>query len=496
MSALLEMNDVSKRFLGVHALKGVHFDLRCGEVHALVGENGAGKSTLMKVLTGIHQPDSGEIFFEGKPYAVKNIGEAQNLGISMIHQELNMMNDLTVAQNVFIGRELKKGPWLDDAGMVRETQKIFDRIGIKIDPKTKLGRLTVGKQQMVEIAKAVSRDCKLLILDEPTAALTQTEIEDLFRIMGDLKAKGIGMVYISHRMDEISRISDRITVMRDGEYVGTVDTVSVTKDDIINMMIGRVVYEDPKTHSEVPEDAETVLEVKNLSSGNLFKDVSFKLRKGEILGFSGLMGAGRTEVARAIFGADPRDGGEIFVNGKRVNIKTPEDAVKLGIGYLSEDRKRYGLLLDKSVAENTALASIDKYTKGGIINDRQIKAEAREENAKLRTKTPSMEQLLKNLSGGNQQKVIIARWLIKNSDILIFDEPTRGIDVGAKSEIYTLMNQLAKQGKSIIMISSELVEILRMSDRILVMCEGKKTGELDISEANQENIMQLATLRN
>ena len=496
MSALLEMNDVSKRFLGVHALKGVHFDLRCGEVHALVGENGAGKSTLMKVLTGIHQPDSGEIFFEGKPYAVKNIGEAQNLGISMIHQELNMMNDLTVAQNVFIGRELKKGPWLDDAGMVRETQTIFDRIGIKIDPKTKLGRLTVGKQQMVEIAKAVSRDCKLLILDEPTAALTQTEIEDLFRIMGDLKAKGIGMVYISHRMDEISRISDRITVMRDGEYVGTVDTVSVTKDDIINMMIGRVVYEDPKTHSEVPEDAETVLEVRNLSSGNLFKDVSFKLRKGEILGFSGLMGAGRTEVARAIFGADPRDGGEIFVNGKRVNIKTPEDAVKLGIGYLSEDRKRYGLLLDKSVAENTALASIDKYTKGGIINDRQIKAEAREENAKLRTKTPSMEQLLKNLSGGNQQKVIIARWLIKNSDILIFDEPTRGIDVGAKSEIYTLMNQLAKQGKSIIMISSELVEILRMSDRILVMCEGRKTGELDISEANQENIMQLATLRN
>ena len=496
MSALLEMNDVSKRFLGVHALKGVHFDLRCGEVHALVGENGAGKSTLMKVLTGIHQPDSGEIFFEGKPYAVKNIGEAQNLGISMIHQELNMMNDLTVAQNVFIGRELKKGPWLDDAGMVRETQKIFDRIGIKIDPKTKLGRLTVGKQQMVEIAKAVSRDCKLLILDEPTAALTQTEIEDLFRIMGDLKAKGIGMVYISHRMDEISRISDRITVMRDGEYVGTVDTASVTKDDIINMMIGRVVYEDPKTHSEVPEDAETVLEVRNLSSGNLFKDVSFKLRKGEILGFSGLMGAGRTEVARAIFGADPRDSGEIFVNGKRVNIKTPEDAVKLGIGYLSEDRKRYGLLLDKSVAENTALASIDKYTKGGIINDRQIKAEAREENAKLRTKTPSMEQLLKNLSGGNQQKVIIARWLIKNSDILIFDEPTRGIDVGAKSEIYTLMNQLAKQGKSIIMISSELVEILRMSDRILVMCEGRKTGELDISEANQENIMQLATLRN
>lgn len=496
MSALLEMKGISKRFLGVRALKGVDFELRRGEVHALVGENGAGKSTLMKVLTGIYQPNDGEIFFEGKPYAVKNIGEAQALGIAMIHQELNMMNDLTVAQNVFIGREIKKGFWLKDAEMVKETQKIFDRIGIKIDPKMQLGRLTVGKQQMVEIAKAVSRDCKLLILDEPTAALTQTEIEELFRIMEDLKAKGIGMIYISHRMDEINRISDRITVMRDGEYVGTVDTASVTKDDVINMMIGRVVYEDPKTHSEVPDDAEVVLEVKHLSSGNAFNDVSFTLRRGEILGFSGLMGAGRTEVARAIFGADPHDGGEIFVNGKRVNIKTPEDAVKLGIGYLSEDRKRYGLLLDKSITENSALASIDKYTKGIFINDRRAKAEAKEENLKLRTKTPSMDQLLKNLSGGNQQKVIIARWLIRNSDILIFDEPTRGIDVGAKSEIYTLMNQLTKQGKSIIMISSELVEILRMSDRVLVMCEGKKTGELDISEANQENIMRLATLRN
>lgn len=496
MSALLEMKGISKRFLGVRALKGVDFELRRGEVHALVGENGAGKSTLMKVLTGIYQPDDGEIFFEGKPYAVKNIGEAQALGIAMIHQELNMMNDLTVAQNVFIGREIKKGFWLKDAEMVKETQKIFDRIGIKIDPKMQLGRLTVGKQQMVEIAKAVSRDCKLLILDEPTAALTQTEIEELFRIMEDLKAKGIGMIYISHRMDEINRISDRITVMRDGEYVGTVDTSSVTKDDVINMMIGRVVYEDPKTHSEVPDDAEVVLEVKHLSSGNAFNDVSFTLRRGEILGFSGLMGAGRTEVARAIFGADPHDSGEIFVNGKRVNIKTPEDAVKLGIGYLSEDRKRYGLLLDKSITENSALASIDKYTKGIFINDRRAKAEAKEENLKLRTKTPSMDQLLKNLSGGNQQKVIIARWLIRNSDILIFDEPTRGIDVGAKSEIYTLMNQLTKQGKSIIMISSELVEILRMSDRVLVMCEGKKTGELDISEANQENIMRLATLRN
>ena len=495
MSVLLEMKGISKRFRGVQALNGVNFDLREGEVHALVGENGAGKSTLMKVLTGIHQPDAGEIFYLGKPYAVKNIGESQALGISMVHQELNMMNDLTVAQNIFIGREMRSGFIIKDNDMVKETRAIFDHIGIDIDPKIKLGRLTVGKQQMVEIAKAVSRDCKVLILDEPTAALTQTEIDELFQIMADLKSKGIGMIYISHRMDEIKKISDRITVMRDGEYVGTVDTDSVTKDEIINMMIGRVVYEDPKTHSEVPEDAETVLEVKNLTSGNLFKNVSFKLRKGEVLGFSGLMGAGRTEVARAIFGADPIDSGEIYVNGKPVSIKSPKDAVNLGIGYLSEDRKRYGLMLDKSVAENTALASLDKYIKFGIINDRKIKEEAQIENAKLKTKTPSMEQALKNLSGGNQQKVIIARWLIKNSDILIFDEPTRGIDVGAKSEIYTLMNELARSGKSIIMISSELVEILRMSDRVLVMCEGKKTGELDISEANQEKIMQLATKR-
>ena len=496
MNLLLEMNGIDKRFSGVHALKGVHFDLRYGEVHALVGENGAGKSTLMKVLTGIHQPDAGEITYEGKPYAVKNIGESQNLGISMIHQELNMMNDLTVAQNIFLGREAMAGGFIiRDGDMVKETEKLFRHIGINIDPNLQLGKLTVGKQQMVEIAKAISRDCKILVLDEPTAALTQSEIEELFTIMTDLKAKGIGMIYISHRMDEINRISDRITVMRDGEYVDTVNTADVTKDDIISMMIGRVVYEDPKTKSEVPKDAPVVLEVRNLTSGKTVRNVSFQLRRGEILGFSGLMGAGRTEVARAIFGADPYDSGEIYVNGKQVFIKSPEDAVKHGIGYLSEDRKRYGLMLIKSVAENTAISSMERYTRFGLINDRLLKEEAQAENEKLRTKTPSMEQALKNLSGGNQQKVIIARWLIKNSDILIFDEPTRGIDVGAKSEIYKLMNDLAKQGKSIIMISSELVEILRMSDRVLVMCEGRKTGELDISEANQENIMQLATKR-
>jgi ribose transport system ATP-binding protein len=379
--------------------------------------------------------------------------------------------------------------------MVEDAKALFQKIGVKIDPTVQLGSLTVGKQQMVEIVKAVSHDCKLLVLDEPTAALTQPEVEELFKIMNDLKAKGIGMIYISHRMDEITRISDRVTVMRDGEYVDTVETASVTKDDIVKMMVGRVIYGEQKAASEVAPDAPVVLEVKNLNAGKEVKNVDFNLRKGEILGFAGLMGAGRTEVARALYGADPRQTGEIYINGELVNIKTPEQAVKHGICYLSEDRKRYGLMLDKSVTENTTIASVDSFIHSGLISDNEMKISSAEYNEKLRTKTPSMEQLLKNLSGGNQQKVIIARWLMKNCDIFIFDEPTRGIDVGAKSEIYNLMDDLAKQGKSIIMISSELAEVLRMSDRILVMCEGRKTGELDIAEATQENIMKLATMR-
>ena len=492
---ILQMRDIEKRFAGVHALKSVQFELRAGEVHALMGENGAGKSTLIKVLCGIHKRDGGEIVYFGEPVHFNGIADSQKVGISVIHQELNMMNHLTVAQNIFIGREPRKGPFIDDAKMVEDAKALFEKIGVKIDPTVQLGSLTVGKQQMVEIVKAVSHDCKLLVLDEPTAALTQPEVEELFKIMNDLKAKGIGMIYISHRMDEITRISDRVTVMRDGEYVDTVDTASVTKDDIVKMMVGRVIYGEQKSASEVAPDAPVVLEVKNLNAGKEVKNVSFSLRKGEILGFAGLMGAGRTEVARALYGADPRQTGEIYINGEKVNIKTPEQAVKHGICYLSEDRKRYGLMLDKSVTENTTIASVDTFIHSGLISDNEMKISSAEYNEKLRTKTPSMEQLLKNLSGGNQQKVIIARWLMKNCDIFIFDEPTRGIDVGAKSEIYNLMDDLAKQGKSIIMISSELAEVLRMSDRILVMCEGRKTGELDIAEATQENIMKLATMR-
>lgn len=492
---ILEMKNIDKRFSGVHALKSVNLELKKGEVHALMGENGAGKSTLMKVLCGIHKRDGGEVYLFGEQVNFNTIKESQEAGISIIHQELNMMNHLTVAQNIYIGREPMNGICINDKKMEKDAQELFDRIGVKIDPSAVLGTLTVGKQQMVEIAKAVSRDSKILILDEPTAALTQVEVEELFKIMNDLKAKGIGMVYISHRMDEINRISDRITVMRDGEYVGTLITKDTTKDEIVKMMVGRVIYGDKKEMSKVPEDAETVLEVRNLNKGKEIKDVSFKLRRGEILGFSGLMGAGRTEVARAIYGADPIDGGEIFINGEKVKIKTPEDAVKRGICYLSEDRKRYGLLLDKSVAENSVLASLENYIKLGWINDGLIETDAEKENEKLKTKTPSMKQQLKNLSGGNQQKVIIARWLLKNSDIFIFDEPTRGIDIGAKSEMYTLMEELAALGKSVIMISSELAEIQRLSDRVIVMCEGRITGELDIKDATQEKIMEYATMR-
>ncbi|MBQ3134278.1 MAG: sugar ABC transporter ATP-binding protein [Oscillospiraceae bacterium] len=492
---ILNMQGIQKYFSGVHALKGVNFDLKAGEVHALMGENGAGKSTLIKVLCGIYKKDGGSIEYFGKPVEFAHIAESQNAGISVIHQELNMMNDLTVAQNIFIGREAMSGGLINDGEMERQSQQLFDHLGVKIDPSVKLGSLTVGKQQMVEIAKAISRDCKLLVLDEPTAALTQPEVEELFKIMNELRDKGIGMIYISHRMDEINRISDRVTVMRDGEYVGTVNTAEVTKDDIVKMMVGRVIMGEQKAASTCPPDADVILEVKNLRAGKEVKNVSFRLRRGEILGFAGLMGAGRTEVARALYGADARQGGEIFLNGKKVHIHTPEQAVRNGICYLSEDRKRYGLMLDKSVTENSVIACVDDFITAGLINDNRMKAESQKFNDMLRTKTPSMEQLLKNLSGGNQQKVIIARWLMRNADIFIFDEPTRGIDVGAKSEIYALMDELVKQGKSIIMISSELPEVLRMSDRVVVMCEGRVTGELDISEATQENIMQLATMR-
>lgn len=407
-----------------------------------------------------------------------------------------MMNHLTVAQNIFIGREYMNGKIINDKRMNAEAAKLFERLNIDINPAETMGNLTVGRQQMCEIAKAISRDVKVIVFDEPTAALTESEIEELFKIIRDLREKQLGIIYISHRMDEIKVITDKVTVMRDGEYVGTLVTEKCTKDDIINMMVGRTIYEDPKEKSNVPADAPVVLKVEHLNAGKMVRDVSFELKKGEILGFSGLMGAGRTETARALFGADPKDSGEIFVNGKKVDIRSPQDAVQAGIGYLSEDRKRYGVVLDKTIAENTTMASLEKFTKGVFIDRKKEETVAQEYVNKLKTKTPSVTTPTVSLSGGNQQKVVIAKWLARDCDILIFDEPTRGIDVGAKSEIYHLMNELAKQGKSIIMISSELTEILRMSDRIVVMCEGRKTGEIAIEEASQENIMHAATMRN
>ncbi len=468
---ILEMKGIVKSFGPVRALKGVNFDLRAGEVHALMGENGAGKSTLMKVLTGIYGANEGTIHYNQEEVVYSKPKEAMDAGIVIVHQELNMMNHLTVAQNIFIGREEVQGSFfINDASSIKKAKELFSLLKLDINPTEKVGNLTVGKQQMVEIAKALSMDAKVIVFDEPTAALTESEINELFVIIDDLRAKGVGIIYISHRMDEIARITDRVTVMRDGEYVGTVNTEDTNKDEIISMMVGRTIYEDPKAASTVAEDAPVVLEVKNLCAGTAVKDVSFKLHKGEILGFSGLMGAGRTEVARLLFGADKKESGSIFINGKEVSINSPQDAIREGIGYLSEDRK-------------------------GLIDDGAIVKASDQFVQSLHTKTPSSKQLVRNLSGGNQQKVVIAKWLEQNSDILIFDEPTRGIDVGAKSEIYTLMNDLVAQGKSIIMISSELTEILRMSDRIVVMCEGRKTGELDISQATQERILALATDR-
>ena len=492
---ILRMHGIQKYFPGVHALNDARFELFAGEVHALVGENGAGKSTLVKILSGIYQKDEGVVEVFGEPRDILSPIQAQELGISIIHQELNLMRDLTVAENIYIGREPMRGIVLDKKKQNSMAQELLSSLNIELDAKTPVKALSVAKQQMVEIAKALSyKNTRILVMDEPSAALTTAEIEELFRFIRELKAKGVGVIYISHRMDELKQISDRITVMRDGQYIGTVKTDEADINKIISMMVGRVIYEEPKQVSGVAQDAEKVLEVKGLRSCDV-KDVSFSLRRGEILGFAGLMGAGRTETMRLVAGADKRDGGEILVNGKQVDIRTPMDAVRAGIGYLSEDRKQFGLCLGLSVADNTAIPSLDALSGKLIVNDDVIRQTAHEYVNMIDIKTPSVDALVRSLSGGNQQKVVVAKWLLRNSNILIFDEPTRGIDVGAKSEIYKLMNKLAGEGKSIIMISSELPELLRMSDRIIVMYEGRITGEVDISEATQENIMAFATSR-
>jgi ribose transport system ATP-binding protein len=493
---LVRMEGIDKAFPGVQALKQARYDLMAGEVHALMGENGAGKSTLMKVLTGVYRKDAGRMRYLGQEVEFANTKAAQGAGISIIHQELNLAPDLTVAQNIYIGREPRRAIplFIDEKQLNDQVRSLFIRMNLHLDPETPVSELTVAKQQMVEIAKALSFNAKVLIMDEPTAALSDSEINDLFKIIGDLRRNGVGIVYISHRMDEIKRITDRVTVMRDGAYIDTVKTDEVTMDRIISMMVGRAVYHESRPN-DIGAREETVLEVKGLNRGKVLNNVNFSLRKGEILGFAGLIGAGRTETARAVFGADPVDSGEIIVHGRKIKINSPYDAVRNGIGYLSEDRKRYGLMLDMDVKTNVAVACYGRFSRGGWMKDVAIGRTAAKVVETLKVKTPSIDQELKYLSGGNQQKVVIGKWLTRDCDILIFDEPTRGIDVGAKSEIYKLLDDLAEQGKSIIMISSELPEILRMSHRIVVMCEGRITGELSREEATQEKIMSLATAR-
>lgn len=495
-SPLISVRDIEKRFPGVHALKGVRFDIFPGEVHALMGENGAGKSTLMKVLSGIYQPDGGTVEVEGQKVTISGPRAAQALGISIIHQELFLMNHLTVAQNIFIGREPRSGfgMFVDEGQMIRDAAALFRRMNVNIDPKAEVGEMTVARQQLVEIAKALSFNSKVLIMDEPTSALNETEVEHLFAVIEDLKANGVGIVYITHKMDEVKRIADRVTIMRDGQYIDTLSAPETPISKIISLMVGRELAD--ATRAEGTHGQEITLRVTGLNRGKMVKDVSFDLRKGEILGFAGLMGAGRTEVARAIFGADPIDSGSIEVHGKKVTINSPKEAVKNGLAYLSEDRKHFGLVTPMSVRDNVTMASWPRYTKNRIwMRDGDMKKTAAEYVGLLKIKTPSVEQETRLLSGGNQQKVVISKWLLRDCDVLFFDEPTRGIDIGAKAEIYKLLQNLAEQGKSIVVISSELPEILRLSHRVIVMCEGRITGELDGRTATQEEIMHLATQR-
>jgi len=497
MNRLVEMEGIEKRFPGVHALKNVQFDLFAGEVHALMGENGAGKSTLMKILSGVYTRDSGTVKIAGFDAAPDSPRAAQDMGIGIIHQELSLMNDLTAAQNVFIGREPRRSfGRLDEAALNQQTTDIFASMKLNMDPRAHVGDQTIARQQLIEIAKALSYKPRVLIMDEPTAALNDAEIAELFEVINRLKADGVGIIYISHKMDEIKRIADRVTVMRDGAWIDTLDAVATPLGKIIELMVGREVNEEPP-HIPDTSGAETALEVRNLRRGREIHDVSFTVKKGEILGFAGLMGAGRTEVARIIFGADPRDAGDILVHGQPCNIRSPYDAVSAGIGYLSEDRKHFGLATDMTVRANIAMASLSRFTsKTGVLDENAMKETAQRYIMQLGIRTPSDMQDVRLLSGGNQQKVVIAKWLLRDCDILIFDEPTRGIDVGAKSEIYRLLEELAAQGRAIIVISSELPEVMRLSHRIAVMCEGRLTGILPGGAATkQEDIMELATRR-
>ena len=490
---ILEMKNITKRFPGVLALDKVQLTLRKGEVHVLLGENGAGKSTLIKTITGAYIPDEGEMIFDGQRVKLESPLHAQKLGISAVYQEFNLIPELDAAKNIFLGKELTHGVKLNSKEMYKKSAKYLEEIGANINIKVPVKTLGVASQQMIEIAKAISTDCKVLILDEPTAVLTNQEIDKLFEVVEVLKKKGVAIVFISHRLEEINRIGDRVTVMRDGTYVNTVDVEkgNLNTDYLVKLMVGReITNKFPKEHIKIGKE---VLKVENLNRKGVLNNINFSLHKGEILGIGGLVGAGRTETVKAIFGADHIDSGKIYINGKEVSIKQPLDAIRLGIGLAPEDRKAEGLNLGMTIGDNIIMSSTDKISRCGVINPKkrqQIPTNLKDE---LKIVTPSINQIVGNLSGGNQQKVVLSKWLASDSKIVIFDEPTRGIDVGAKVEVYQLMNKLIRNGVAIIMISSELPELLAMSDRILVMHEGSIAGELKSEEATQEIVLKLAS---
>lgn len=494
METLLLMKNIHKKFPGVYALKGVELDLKYGEILGLMGENGAGKSTLMKILGGVHSPTSGKIIVENKEYEQLTPNEAKKIGIGFVHQELNLAESLTVAENIFIGRlPVKKGllQTVDYEKLFHDTDLVLQDLGCDISSKELVQNLSTAKKQMIEIAKSISLNCKILILDEPSTSLSNEDVEKLFKIMRKLKEKGVGLIYISHRFNEIFEICDRSTILRDGTYVGTVDMKNTSKEDMIKMMVGREIHNlFPKQYTQI---GEIILEGKNISDFNgKVKNANFYLNKSEVLGFAGLVGAGRTELMRLLFGADPIKNGEFYLKKNKIEISSPKSAIKYGISLITEDRKKQGLFLNLSVEENINITNLSNF----IINKKSLDQVAFKFKDNLKIKTFSINEVAKNLSGGNQQKIVLAKWFNTDSDIFIFDEPTKGIDIGAKTEIYNIINELVKNGKSVIMISSELPELIGMSDRIYTMCEGSITGCLNRNEFEQEKIMNLATKRN
>ncbi|RYU97340.1 sugar ABC transporter ATP-binding protein [Emticicia agri] len=487
---ILEVQNLCKSFSGIRVLDNITFNLEKGEVHALMGENGAGKSTFMKILMGLLTPDSGEIILDGERIECSNVHEMLKKGISMIHQEILMVPELTVAQNIFLGKELHRFSWLDENTIYKKTRELLKTLNVNIDAKAKMKHLSIADKQMVEIAKAISNNAKIIIMDEPTSALSDKEVSTLFNIIKDLKNKGVAIIYISHKMDEIYQISDRITVLRDGQYIATKAASNLPIKDLISMMVGREIEDIfPETEHQT---GKTIIKVENLSQKGKFENINFEVKSGEVLGIAGLVGAGRTEVARAIAGLDEFEEGEILIADEKVKVQSPKNAMKLGIGYVSEDRKALGFIPHLSVKQNISLSSLPSLSNKWFISDEKESALANSMKNNLKIKASGINQKLMYLSGGNQQKVVIAKVLASSPQIIILDEPTRGIDIGAKFEIYKLINELKSKGLAIILISSELPEIFGMSDRILVLSKGKQTALLTKHEATQEKVMQYA----